>query len=86
VSPLGYVVGAVLVLIGGLAAHHWSSPEDMGVDDTGHVVFDRLDALCTERFGASYRFVTNQCCDRSDPGLCPSLRPSAGDSFLNRTF
>ena len=71
-SPLGYVVGAVLVLIGGLAAY-LSNPGDIGGDDIRHVVFDLMDELCSKRFGASYRFVTNQCCDRSDPGLCQWL-------------
>ena len=41
-SPLGYVVGAVLVLIGGLAAY-LGNLGDIGGDDTRHVVFDHLD-------------------------------------------
>jgi hypothetical protein len=72
VSPLGYAIGAVLVLIGGVAAY-LSTIGGMGGDDTGYVVFDLLDELCRKRFGASYRFLTNRCCDRSDPGLCQWL-------------
>jgi hypothetical protein len=77
VSPLAYAAALVAALLIGIGAtYHWSGREltkGGETDDTKHFVFERLDGLCSERFGPSYRYASSQCCDKNQPPSCQPL-------------
>jgi hypothetical protein len=69
------LVVAGMVLFGGAATYYWVQFEDArrARPQASHNIFQVLDKSCKEKYGASYSFRTNRCCDGAASDLCEPL-------------
>jgi hypothetical protein len=71
--PLIIVIVAI-VLCG--ATYYWGTLKDLEQhrpEVSEHDVFKHLDVSCRERYGQTYSFRTNRCCEAATSGTCAPL-------------
>ncbi len=69
------LVFAGIVLFGGAATYYWAQFDDgrQGRPEASHLIFQALDKSCKEKYGESYSFRTNRCCEGSVSDQCVPL-------------
>jgi len=66
------LVVAGLVLFGGAATYYWVEDARRN-PQASHNIFQELDKSCKDKYGVSYSFRTNRCCDGAASELCAPL-------------